>query len=144
LTLLRCAEVNVPSEAEVVVEEPENERPYDGKFVAWDLECTGNSKEDGVHVCYAMSLAWKHQYASFWGLGSAIKQGLGLRGWEFCTICQFFAIFSNFTKIPQVPSFQAHSRENRFPPKLEKRPKIAKHTKHEPLPKRDAIFLKFP
>jgi hypothetical protein len=33
----------------------------------------------------------------------------GLRGWEFCTICQFFAHFSTFTKIPQVPSFQAHS-----------------------------------
>ena len=36
------------------------------------------------------------------------------------------------------------SRENRFPPKPKKRPKIAKHTKHEPLPKRDAISLKFP
>ena len=33
----------------------------------------------------------------------------GLRGWEFCTICPFFANFSTFTKIPQVPSFQAHS-----------------------------------
>ena len=32
-------------------------------------------------------------------------------------------------------------RENRFP---QKRPKIAKHTKHEPLPKRDAIFATFP
>ena len=30
------------------------------------------------------------------------------------------------------------------PPKPKKRPKIAKHTKHEPLPKRDAISLKFP
>ena len=36
------------------------------------------------------------------------------------------------------------SRENRFPPKPKKRTKIAKHTKHEPLPKRDAISLKFP
>ena len=36
------------------------------------------------------------------------------------------------------------SRENRFPPKPKKRPKIAKPTKHEPLPKRDAISLKFP
>ena len=33
----------------------------------------------------------------------------GLRGWEFCTICPFFANFSTFTKISQVPSFQAHS-----------------------------------
>jgi hypothetical protein len=31
----------------------------------------------------------------------------GLRGWEFCTICPFFANFSTFTKISQVPSFQA-------------------------------------
>jgi hypothetical protein len=51
--------------------------------------------------------------------------------------CPFFADFSTFTKIPQVPSFQAHSpvktviRQN-----AKKRPKIAKHTKHEPLPKR--------
>ena len=37
-----------------------------------------------------------------------------------------------------------NSRENRFPPKRKKRPKITKHTKHEPLPKRDAISLKFP
>jgi hypothetical protein len=33
----------------------------------------------------------------------------GLRGGEFCTICRFFVNFSTFTKIPQVPSFQAHS-----------------------------------
>ena len=33
----------------------------------------------------------------------------GLRGWEFCTISQFFAHFSTFTKISQVPSFQSHS-----------------------------------
>ena len=44
-------------------------RPYDGKFVAWDLECTGNGKEDDVHVCYAMGLAWEDQYASFGVLG---------------------------------------------------------------------------
>jgi hypothetical protein len=35
------------------------------------------------------------------------------------------------------------SRENRFPPKPKKRPKIAKHTKHEALPKRDAILANF-
>jgi hypothetical protein len=33
----------------------------------------------------------------------------GLRGWEFCPFSQFFAHFSTFTKIPQVPSFQAHA-----------------------------------
>ena len=85
VALLRRAEVNEPWEAEVVVEEPETEskviqvkrkkyfRPYDGKFVAWDLESTGNGKEDRVHVCYAMGLAWEDQYVSFWGLGSSIK-----------------------------------------------------------------------
>jgi hypothetical protein len=88
VALLRRAEINEPWEAEVVVEEPESKskviqvkrkkyfRPYDEKFVAWDLECTGNGREGGVHVCYAMGLAWSDQYASFWGLGSSIKQGL--------------------------------------------------------------------
>ena len=33
----------------------------------------------------------------------------GLRGWEFCPFSPFFAIFFTFTKISQVPSFQAHS-----------------------------------
>jgi hypothetical protein len=32
-----------------------------------------------------------------------------LRGWEFCPFSPFFANFSTFTKISQVPSFQAHS-----------------------------------
>ena len=88
VALLRRVEINEPWEAEVVVAEPESEskviqvkrkkffRPYDQKFVAWDLECTGNGREDGVHVCYAMGLAWSDQYASFWGLGSSIRQGL--------------------------------------------------------------------
>jgi len=40
------------------------------------LECTGNGKEDGVHVCYAMGLAWEDQYALFWGIGSSLKQNL--------------------------------------------------------------------
>jgi len=69
VALLRRAETNEPREADVVVEEPESEseviqvkrkklfRPYDGKFVAWDLEYTGKGKGDGVHVCYAMGLA---------------------------------------------------------------------------------------
>jgi len=88
LALLRRAEINEPREADVVVAEPESEskviqvkrkiyfRPYDDKFVTWDLECTGNGKEDGVHVCYATDVAWEHQYVSFLGLGSSIKQGL--------------------------------------------------------------------
>jgi hypothetical protein len=29
----------------------------------------------------------------------------GLRGWEFCTICQFSANFSAFTNISQVPVY---------------------------------------
>ena len=41
-----------------------------------ELECTGNGIDDGVHVHYAMGLAWEDQYASFWGLGSSIKRGL--------------------------------------------------------------------
>ena len=88
VALLRRMEINEPWEAEVIVAEPEGEsrviqvkrkrffKPYDQKFVAWDLECTGNGRDDGVHVCYAMGLAWEDQYASFWGLGSSIKQGL--------------------------------------------------------------------
>ena len=40
--------------------------------------------------------------------GDAFSGG-GLRGWEFCPICPFFTHFFTFTKIPQVPSFQAHS-----------------------------------
>ena len=88
VALLRRAEINEPWEAEVIVAEPESEsrviqvkrkkyfKPLDEKFVAWDLECTGNGREDGVHVCYAMGLAWADQYASFWGLGSSINQGL--------------------------------------------------------------------
>ena len=69
----------------------------------------------------------------------------GLRGWEFCTSCPFFANFSTFTKISQVPSFQAHSPvKTVICRNAKKRPKIAKHTKHELLPKRVANFLKFP
>ena len=57
-------------------------------------------------------------------------------------------IFRPFFHFHENPSSSvisvAFSRENCFPPKPEKRPKIAKHTKHEPLPKRDAIFATFP
>jgi len=53
----------------------------------------------------------------------------------------FFHFHKNLSRSVLSGTF---SRENRFPPKPKKRPKIAKHTKHEPLPKRDAISLKFP
>ena len=53
----------------------------------------------------------------------------------------FFHLHKNLSSSVISGTF---SRENRFPPKPKKRPKIAKHTKHEPLPKRDAISLKFP
>jgi hypothetical protein len=71
---------------------------------------------------------------------------LGLRGWEFCTICPFFANFSYFRNIPKVPSFQSqiNSRENCFCRNAKNRPKIAKPTKHRTLPNRYANFLKFP
>ena len=56
-----------------------------------------------------------------------------------------FRQFFHFHKNPSSSVISGtFSRENRFPPKPKKRPKIAKHTKHEPLPKRDAISLKFP
>jgi hypothetical protein len=54
---------------------------------------------------------------------------------------QFFHFHKNHSSSVISGTF---SRENRFPPKPKIRPKIAKHTKHEPLPKRDAISLKFP
>jgi len=57
-----------------------------------------------------------------------------------------FRQFFHFQKVPQVPSFQAHYSPVKtvFCQNAKKRPKIAKPTKHEPLPKRDANFLKFP
>jgi hypothetical protein len=56
-----------------------------------------------------------------------------------------FRHFFHFHKNPSSSVLSGtFSRENCFPPKPKKRPKIAKHTKHEPLPKRDAISLKFP
>jgi len=52
---------------------------YDGKFVAWDLECTGNGTEGGIHKCYASGFAWKDdelwKYHSLWGL-DAVQQSL--------------------------------------------------------------------
>jgi len=55
-----------------------------------------------------------------------------------------FRPFFHFHKNPSSSVISGtFSRENRFPPKRKKRPKIAKHTKHEPLPKRDAISLQF-
>jgi hypothetical protein len=56
-----------------------------------------------------------------------------------------FRHFFHFHKNPSSSVISGtNSREIHFPPKPKKRPKIAKHTKHEPLPKRDAISLKFP
>ena len=52
----------------------------------------------------------------------------GLRGWEFCTICPFFANFSTFTKIPQVPSFQAHSPVKTVFPKNAKNARKSQNT----------------
>ena len=67
-----------------------------------------------------------------------VAQTLGLRGWEFCTICPFFRQFFHFHKnLSSSVLSGTFSRENRFPPKPKNRPKIAKHTKHEALPKRD-------
>jgi len=61
---------------------------------------------------------------------------------QLCPFCNNFRLFFHFHKYPSSSVISgAFSRENRFPPK---RPKIAKHTKHESLPKRDAISLKFP
>ena len=66
----------------------------------------------------------------------------GLRGWEFCTI---FRPFFQLQKFPQSSVISVtNSPENCFLPKPKKRLKIAKPTKHETLPKRDANFLKFP
>jgi hypothetical protein len=48
---------------------------YDDKFVAWDLECTGNGTDGGIHKCYASGFAWGDKYRSFWGL-KAIQQSL--------------------------------------------------------------------
>ena len=67
-----------------------------GKSLKVDLESEsdlGHAKNKEKHVFILLELAEER----------------GLRGWEFCTICPFFANFSTFTKIPQVPSFQAHS-----------------------------------
>jgi len=63
---------------------------------------------------------------------------------SFAPFAHFSPIFSLSQKSLKFRHFRHISRENRFPPKPKKRPKIAKHTKHEPLPKRDANFLKFP
>ena len=71
-----------------------------------------------------------------------LKQAKGLG------VLHHFPIFRQFFHFHENPSSSVisgtFSRENRFPQKRQKRPKIAKHTKHEPLPKRDAIFATFP
>ena len=66
---------SIPTE-NVPIKSKDNLDVYDDKIVAWDLECTGNGTEGGVHKCYAMGIAWKDGgYESFWGL-DAIKRGL--------------------------------------------------------------------
>jgi hypothetical protein len=70
---------------------------------------------------------------------------LGAKGIAVLPLLPIFRQFFHFHKNPSSSVISGtFSRENRFPPKPKKRPKIAKHTKHEPLPKRDAISLKFP
>ena len=84
-------------------------------------------------------------YVTSAGLGGYNFATQGLRGWEFCTICQFFAHFSNLRNFPKVPSFRSETPvKSVFPRNAKKRPTIAKPTKHETLPKRDANVLKFP
>ena len=34
-------------------------KPFDDKFVSWDLECSPNGTVDGVHKCYAAGLERK-------------------------------------------------------------------------------------
>ena len=71
---------------------------------------------------------------------TTLAKGLGV-----LPLLPIFRHFFHFHKNPSSSVISdTFSRENRFPPKPKKRPKIAKHTKHEPLPKRDAISLKFP
>ena len=74
-----------------------------------------------------------------------LDQLLGAKGLGVLPLFPIFRHFFNFHKnLSSSVISGTFSRENRFPPKPKKRPKIAKHTKHEPLPKRDAISLKFP
>jgi hypothetical protein len=69
----------------------------------------------------------------------------GAKGLGVLPLLPIFCPFFHFHKNPSSSVISGtFSRENCFPPKPKKRPKIAKHTKHEPLPKRDAISLKFP
>jgi hypothetical protein len=76
----------------------------------------------------------------------ASKQAsIGAKGIAVLPLLPIFPPFFHFHKNPSSSVISGtFSRENRLPPKPKKRPNIAKHTKHEPLPKRDAISLKFP
>lgn len=53
----------------------------------------------------------------------------GLRGWEFCPFSPFFANFSTFTKISQVPSFRVHSPVKTV---FRKNPKNARKSQNTP------------
>jgi hypothetical protein len=69
----------------------------------------------------------------------------GAKGLGVLPLLSIFRPFFHFHKNPSSFVISGtFSREDRFPPKPQKRPKIAKHTKHEPLPKRDAILANFP
>ena len=77
-----------------------------------------------------------------------IIEDIGNADASYDAVLPLFPIFRQFFHFHENPSSSVisgtFSRENRFPQKRQKRPKIAKHTKHEPLPKRDAIFATFP
>ena len=75
----------------------------------------------------------------------AVMRFSGAKGIAVLPLFPIFRQFFHFRKNPSSSVISGtFSRENRFPQKRQKRPKIAKLTKHEPLPKRDAIFATFP
>ena len=75
-----------------------------------------------------------------------VRETAGAKGIAVLPLFPIFRHFFHFHQNLLISSAISgtFSRENRFPQKRQKRPKIAKHTKHEPLPKRDAIFASFP
>ena len=62
-----------------------------------------------LELCPPNRKKWRKRFGEI-SITIAVYSLGGRRGWEFCTICPFFAHFSTFTKIShQVPSFQSHS-----------------------------------
>jgi hypothetical protein len=108
-----------------------------------------------------LRIAWQHpslvlyNAVDFW-ISAVLQHALGIttkrprcpspaKGLGVLPLFPIFRHFFHFHKNPSSSVISgAFSRENRFLPKPKKRPKIAKHTKHEPLPERDAISVKFP